>query len=220
MEYVVKIISIKGITHDVKNFTVEKPSGYHFTPGQATEVSIGKEPGGEKRPFTFTSLNTDLHLEFTIKIYRDHNGVTKKLGALKAGDYLTIGDVWGAIEYKGPGYFIAGGAGITPFLAIFRQLRKDSAVAGNKLFFSNKTASDIILARELKDILGENALFTVTNETKPGYDHRRIDESFLKAEVDDLKKQFYVCGPSQMTEDINNSFLKLGVSVDAVVFEK
>ena len=29
-------------------------------------------------------------------------------------DHVLIGDPWGAIEYRGPGTFFAGGAGITP----------------------------------------------------------------------------------------------------------
>src|SRR4051812_7295035 len=111
------------ITHDVKRFTVEKPRGCSFKAGQATDVSINKpEWKDEKHPFTFTSLNSWKELEFTIKIYREHNGMTNQLEKLQVGDELIIGDVWGAITYSGEGVFIAGGAGITPFIAILRQL--------------------------------------------------------------------------------------------------
>jgi predicted ferric reductase len=48
-----------------------------------------------------------------------------KIRKLKHGDELIIRDVWGAIEYKGEGVFIAGGAGVTPFIAILRQLQAD-----------------------------------------------------------------------------------------------
>jgi predicted ferric reductase len=68
----------------------------------------------------YTSLNDNKQLEFTIKIYDSHNGVTR-IRKLKHGDELII-RVWGAIEYKGEGVFIAGGAGVTPFIAILRQL--------------------------------------------------------------------------------------------------
>jgi ferredoxin-NADP reductase len=53
-----------------------------------------------------------MYLEFIIKIYDSNDGVTRELGKLKQGDELLIHDVWGAIEYKGEGVFIAGGAGI------------------------------------------------------------------------------------------------------------
>jgi len=130
----------------VKRFIVQKPKGYKFSPGQATEVSINSPVlQNEKRPFTFTSLNDSEHLEFTIKIYDSHNGVTKELGRLEQGDELIIRDAWGAIEYKGEGVFTAGGAGVTPFIAVFRQLQVENKIANNKLIFTNKSESDIIL---------------------------------------------------------------------------
>ena len=42
MNHLVKIESIKHVTHDVLQIRVEKPRGYSFTPGQATEVSVNK----------------------------------------------------------------------------------------------------------------------------------------------------------------------------------
>jgi ferredoxin-NADP reductase len=220
-QHIVKIISASHVTHNVKRFVLEKPDGYHFNPGQATEISVNRDKWkDEKRPFTFTCLNDDPYLEFTIKIYTDHDGVTNQLGKLKTGDELIIRDVWGAIEYKGPGYFIAGGAGITPFIAILRQLYKDGGLEGNTLFFSNKTDKDIILKNELKVMLGDNAHFTTTSQKGGKNDHRKIDIDFLKAEVGDIKKHFYVCGPDQMVTDVKKSLGKLGIKADTVVFEK
>jgi len=42
MTHVVKVNSIKHITHDVLQIVTEKPQKYTFTPGQATEISINK----------------------------------------------------------------------------------------------------------------------------------------------------------------------------------
>jgi len=221
MDYVVKILGISEVTHDVKSFRLQKPEGYTFIPGQATEVSVNEEGWhDEKRPFTFTCLNDDDYLEFTIKGYTDHDGVTKKLHTLKEGDELIIRDVWGAIEYKGPGYFIAGGAGITPFIAILRQLYEEKKLQGNTLFFSNKTEDDIIYCDELKAMLDDDAVFLITDEETMLYEQARIDEAFLKAHVDDFSKHFYVCGPDKMIADINASLDKLGAKADNVVFEK
>jgi ferredoxin-NADP reductase len=38
--HIVKIVSVESVTHDVKRFTIQKPEGFKFIPGQATEVSI------------------------------------------------------------------------------------------------------------------------------------------------------------------------------------
>src|SRR6056297_1038797 len=100
----VKILSKRFVTHDVKSFLLEKPEGFEFKPGQATMVAINKNGlRGEDRPFTFTSLNGDEALEFTIKGYYDHDGITKKIHSLKSGDELLIGQPWGTINYSGEG---------------------------------------------------------------------------------------------------------------------
>ena len=219
--HIVKIISVEPVTHDVKRFTIQKPTGYKFTPGQATEVSINTLAlKNEKRPFTFTSLNDNEHLEFTIKIYDSHNGVTKELGKLKHGDELIIRDVWGAIEYKGEGVFLAGGAGITPFIAILRQLYNENKINNNKLIFTNKTESDIILHKEFNEMLGKNFINTLTDEKKDGYENRLIDYTFLKEKIDNFKQHFYVCGPPPFVKAVSKALTQLGAKTDEVVFEK
>lgn len=221
MEHIIEIESIESLTHDVKRFQCKKPAGYTFVPGQATDVSINKEGWQqERRPFTFTSLDYALDLEFIIKIYEEHNGVTNKLGSLVPGDELIIEDAWGAIEYKGPGYFIAGGAGITPFIAILRNLKMKNHVEGNKLFFSNKTIRDIILLDELHDILGKNVIHTITDEATTAYHNGLINEAFLKANIDDFSKHFYLCGPPKMVEALQECITKLGAEPEGIIFEK
>ena len=221
METIVKILSAEYVTHDVRRFRLEKPADYSFTPGQATELSVNKDDWKDKRnPFTFTCLTDAPYLEFTIKIYPEHQGVTNQLGLLNPGDELILRESWGAIEYKGPGYFIAGGAGITPFIAILRQLHLEGKARDNKLFFSNKTDEDIILKNELKDILGDNVHFTVTRQKDSQHDQRRIDSNFLKAEVADFSKHFYICGPDPMITELTSTLEQLGANADALIFEK
>jgi ferredoxin-NADP reductase len=219
--HIIKIKSIDDITHDVKKFTCEKPQGYHFNPGQATELSIN-EPGWEKeaRPFTFTSPDDSTDLEFIIKRYAQHKSVTDKLHTLMIGDELIINDTWGAIEYKGAGYFIAGGAGITPFIAILRSLKKQNKLQGNYLFFSNKTEEDIILKDELTSLLGNNVEFSITEKQTDKFHNGQINEQFLKDHITDFTKQFYLCGPPPMIASIRIALENLGAHPDSVVFEK
>ncbi|MCK4602740.1 MAG: flavodoxin reductase [Phycisphaerae bacterium] len=220
MKETVKILITEFVTHDVKRFVVERPEGYRFVPGQATEVSINL-PGyeNEKRPFTFTSLDEDPVLEFIIKAYRDHEGVTKKLHELSPGDELIIRSAWGTIDYKGPGVFIAGGSGITPFIAILRRLQKDGLVASSSLIFANKTAGDVILQQEFQDMLGENLILTLDEKT-PGYEHGFVDSDFLKKHVQDFSQNFYLCGPPKMVKSLKANLKQLGAKAESVVFEE
>lgn len=220
MEYIVKIIKTENITHDVKRYVLEKPEGYSFEPGQATSLSINKQGlKNEKRPFTFTSLNSDTHLELIIKIYDEHNGVTKELGKLQQSDELIIGQPWGTLNYKGPGYFIAGGAGITPFIAIFRHLQKENLLKDHILYFSNKTEKDIILKDEFEKMLGDNFINVITDEKTDKYINQFIDKNFLEEHISSFSEHFYLCGPPKMTENLQNTLKELGANPDALVFE-
>ena len=227
MEHIVKILGMRRITHDVKAFVVEKPKDYKFIPGQATLVAINNDKlKTEKRPFTFTSLNDDKNLEFVIKAYNlennpEHKGITHALHRLKTGDELIIGEPWGEIKYNGPGVFIAGGAGITPFLAIFRELQKIEKLGENKLIFSNKDSRDIILESELINIFRSNLTnlkLLLTREENENYSFNRIDEDFLKNNVKNFNQNFYICGPKKMVEEINNILIKLGVKKELIIF--
>jgi ferredoxin-NADP reductase len=219
-EHIVKILSIDQVTHDVKMFLIEKTDGYSFIPGQATEVSVNTpELKNEKRPFTFTCLNSEPYLEFTIKIYPSHEGITSELGKLNPGAELIIRDVWGAISYKGKGVFIAGGAGITPFISIFRDLRTKNEIPGNTLIFANKTKADIILESELNEMLGNAFINIISDEKADNYFHGMISEDFLKIHLGDLKRKFYVCGPPPMMDAVLKMLANLGVGENSITLE-
>jgi ferredoxin-NADP reductase len=218
--HVVKVIKAIYITHDVKCFTVEKPAGFDFIPGQATEVSINLPLWqNQLRPFTFTCLREQDYLEFMIKIYRDHEGVTNMLGRTNAGAELILHGVFGAIQYKGPGVFIAGGAGITPFISIFRDLYQKNQIEGNSLIYSNKTSEDVIMHDELQEMLKDNFIKLFTRENVLGFRGRRIDRSYLIDHISDFGQHFYVCGPAEFVKSITKDLNDLGASMDIIVIE-
>lgn len=219
-EHIVKINDVAKLTHDVKRFRVEKPAGYTFTPGQATGVSVNRpELKKKRRSFTFSGLNTDPYLEFTIKIYPEHGGTTDELDRLDPGDELVIGLPWGAISYRGKGVFIAGGAGITPFLAIFRDLHTRNELSGNLLILANKTRADIILEQELRELLGASFINILSREKAEGYDFGHITEEFLMERIRDFNTNFYLCGPPAMMQSLTDILSRHGVDRKSVTMD-
>jgi ferredoxin-NADP reductase len=220
----VEIIGIEPVTHNVRRYTVEKPAGYTFTPGQATEVSIDQYGWQEeKRPFTFTALAEWPDLEFTIKSYFDHEGVTNRLWEISPGERLILRDPWGTITYKGAGTFIAGGAGVTPFIAILRRLAADGQLTGNTLIASHRTVKDIILRVEFEGMQekGLKVLWTVTGEPDAeGVLRERIDRGFLQRHVEHFDQSFYLCGPDAMVKDLRETLQHLGVAVESLTWER
>ena len=213
-----KILNTHYTTHNVKRFVLEKPEGFEYTPGQSAHISIDL-PGWEDqiRPYTFTSLQHWDYIEFIVKIYNDHEGVSSQLGKLKIGDELLLHDVFGTIKYKGPGIFIAGGTGITPFIAIFRALFHSENLRNVALLYSNKTRDDIILHDELSKMLGPAYQNVFTQDGVIGFRERRIDRKFLIENIGDFNFRFYVCGPKDFTDEICEALISLGAKPEFLV---
>ena len=216
----VKIRSIENLNHNVLRIVTEKPANYSFVAGQATDVAINKENWkDEKRPFTFTNLPSDDYLQFVIKVYPSHDGVTEQLAKLKKGDELIVGEVYGAIRYEGKGIFLAGGAGVTPFIAILNALDKQKELNGNSLIFANKTKKDIFLQEKFESLLGRHYINILSKEKTKDHPHGHIDKAFLNNTVTDLSQYFYVCGPPKMIEAVTNDLRALGVKKEQIITE-
>ena len=213
---------IRPITHDVNELTFERPEGYEFTPGQATDFALDRDGWrDEKRPFTFTSLPDAEHLQFTIKSYPSHNGVTEQIGQMQGGEGVIIEDPWGAIEDKGPGTFIAGGAGLTPFLAILRARQASHGnLDGYRLIFSNNKEKDIILREELEGMPELKLDLLLSDEDTEGTHHGRVDADYLDNADIDFNGIVYLCGPPPMEEAVSTLLKARGVSDDRLVMEE
>ncbi len=221
MEQHATILMTEFITHDVMRFITTRPQGFHFQPGQGVELAIDL-PGWEdkKRPFTPTSLPDDEVLEFSIKGYTEHQGMTAQLHQLSSGAKLLMTEPFGTIQYNGPGTFIAAGAGITPFLAIIRRLARDNQLGGHRLLFSNKGPDDIICEQELRYYLGDAATFLCTRTSDCRCQPQRIDSEFLERHIAEINQHFYVCGPPPFVKAVNSALTALGATPEALVFER
>jgi ferredoxin-NADP reductase len=220
----VKIVKIQQVTHNVRSYTLERPAGYAFEPGQATELSLDEDGWRDKKhPFTFTALSDEPNLEFTIKSYFDTggDGMTERLYGYEPGQRLILRDAWGTITYKGPGTFIAGGAGVTPFIAILRQLGREGKAARHRLIASNRAEKDIILRDEFEGMAGLDTVWTVTDDpAAKDVRHDRINAAFLRETITDFSQHFYLCGPDPMVKDLRETLAGLGADVEAMTWEK
>lgn len=99
MKHHVTLLMNTLVTHDVRRFVVTKPDGFAFTPGQGVELAIDTPAWREQaRPFTPTSLAADGVMEFTIKAYPRHGGVTWALHRLRPGASLLMSAPFGTIK--------------------------------------------------------------------------------------------------------------------------
>lgn len=220
MKHDLKLLHSVQLTPDTKRYVFTRPENYRFTPGQATELALDQDGWREEgRPFTFTSHPDADVLAFTIKSYFDHDGVTKRLWSLETGDRVSIGDAWGAIEPKGPGVFLAGGAGITPFIAVIEHLSGEGKLDGSILVFANATHRDIILRPQFEQMQGLKTVF-VTDDGENADRAGRLEPSLLDDVIPDYDRRFYVCGPPRMEEGVADHLKARNVSEDRIVREE
>ncbi len=219
LDYTVEILEKENPTHDVVRFVLERPQGFEFTPGQAIEVNIAGEDGLDDSPFTLTGLPNINNLELILKVYPSHQGTTLALSELEVGDKLDITEPFDTFKYKTPGIFIAGGTGITPFVAILRQLNQDGKLDGNKLIFANKKEEDIFLSDELRRYLGDNLTMILSEEDHEAYFYGRVDKDFLEEHFSIDNQQFYMCGPDGFSESIKGQLMDLGVDEKKIMVE-
>lgn len=221
MEHVVRVLEITEVSRSTCRLVLERPAGYRFEPGQAAELAVDTPAWREEcRPFSFTSVSEDDYLEFHIRIYPSHGGVTAQIAGLNPGARMVLTEPFGTIRYRGEGYFIAGGTGITPFIAILRRLHRDRAVGANKLLYANRTADDIILEEEIERILDGNAELNLTHEPKDGYYAGMFDTGYFRRHAPETGRYFYVCGPDEMVRDIRDMLTYLGVSPQSIIVEE
>lgn len=220
LRYTIKILETEQLTHDVIRLLLERPEGFRFSAGQAIELTINQPKFvTDAAPFTLTGLPTQDTLEIIFKVYPAHRGMTLGLSKLRRGDILLIGDAWNSFSYQSPGVFIAGGSGITSFVALLRQLKATHQLNGNQLIFANKTTQDIFLQEELSDFLGDKFINILSEERTHQHYYGRINAGFLKNHITNFNRSFYLCGPDRFSLDIKDHLLHLGAKESALVTE-
>ena len=218
MTHTIALREIRPLTHDTHHLIFDKPEGYRFAAGQSCHMALNREGWrDQRRPFSFVSQPEDDRLEFIVKTY-PRDGVTAQIPSLRPGETVTIDAASGAITDRGPGVFIAGGAGITPFVPILRRrARDDDRLSECSLVYSNKTERDIILREEWEGMRGLGTVFTVTEQQDTELPRRRLDEQFLCEVLKGFREIFYICGPRGMTRNVMDVLKRYGVPDDKII---
>jgi predicted ferric reductase len=196
-----------------------KPAEFSFEPGQAAGLTLDEKGWrDEDRPFTMTSIPQDQTLDFVIKSYPDHDGVTKQIPDMQPGDQVFLDGPFGAITDHGIGTFIAGGAGVTPFISILKK-QAPAGKQGSHLIFANTTEEDIILKGLWDSLKGLETTFVISDDADTQYRKGIVDKDLLSDVVTDLDQPFYICGPGEMVDSVRDALKEMGVADDKILTE-
>lgn len=221
MSYSIAIRDIKQLAPGVKQIRTDKPKNFQIKPGQAAQLSVDKPDLRDRRsPFFFTSLDPEHDLEFIIKVSSDQDEVTSAIDRLSVSDRLIMQEPWQALQYKGPGLFLAHGIGITAFVAMLRRLREDDELEGHRLIWSAGSAGDFILEDEFEAMFGPDFIQTLSGRDESDeYLAESVSRDFLEQHLDGIGGEFYVCGPPEFVAKAEQDIQHLGGEPTSLVYE-
>lgn len=203
-----------------------KPTGRRINhePGEFAFISVRNNPlvSNEHHPFSISSDSTRHLVRFSV---RPSGNYTKSLVNLQPGDEVNVYGPYGEFtsyvldEYKTQ-VWIAGGIGVTPFLAMFQH----ECINGDQkqvfLIYSGKKKSDLVYDGEIRQLMeGE--------EVHMHYiPHASDDEGFLTADRilkevgDPTGVPFLLCGPPIMMQTLKKQLLAKGIPAHMIIFEE
>jgi predicted ferric reductase len=173
--------------------------------------------------FLVYGLNKEVH-PFSIATFVPPNGI--QLGIKKLGDFtgrvedLHVGTeaeiegAFGGFNYQKTNnkrqLWIAGGIGITPFLAMVQSLH-DKKEYDVKLVYSVKEPGEMI-GKQLTDYMQNNANFKLVEFIGSQQNGKFLDVNYIAQNVPDYtSRDIFICGPPPMMKGLRTQLVKQGV---------
>lgn len=223
--HTIGIKAIENLTSDSVKILFDIPSDlkdeYKFAPGQYIDLSIEINGKEERRSYSICSgPNEDL----AIGVKQTSNGfISKYLNQeLEEGTTISASKPHGKFtlpkEAKNIVAFAAG-SGITPILAMAKHHNEGTF----RLFYGNKTESDILFRSEIDELKITNQYF-LSQEEKEGFEFGRIDaeavKTIIKNDLSLLRSDaFALCGPEAMIIAVSDTLKTFGVIESKIHYE-
>jgi predicted ferric reductase len=189
-----------------------------FEPGQFVFVSIlHKAVGREAHPFSIASSANDPNLRIVVKALGDY---TTALMDLELPASAKIEGPYGRFSYRRVAnphqVWIAGGIGVTPFLSMARSL--DPTDHWIDLYYCTERSDQAHFLAELFEIGERHPNLRVIPIRTRWLGHITAED--IRGVSGDLAtKDFLICGPPVMVENLKTQFLRSGVSREQIHYE-
>lgn len=230
-----RLVRRETVAEGTMAFHFSKPSGFRHEAGQSLLMTLINPPEtdreGNARTFTIASAPHEAELMIATRM-RD-TAFKRVLKTAPAGTKVRIdgpnGDMVLHDDTVRPAVFLAGGIGITPFLAMAQHAANERLPHRLCLFYSNRRPEDTAFLAELQQLEQQNKNFRlVATMTEMSKSARKWDgeTSFVNA---DLVKRFvrdltapiyYVAGPPAMVDAMQDMLRSDGIANDSIRSEE
>ena len=208
----------------------EPGTEFDFDAGQFCNILIPETPEHKaiKRPYSIASPPLWKGF-FDLCWKRVAGGIaTNYLWTLKEGDKLQIQAPLGRFTLRQPLpktiIFVSTGTGIAPFRSMIHVLLEKNMGAEVWNIFGNRYDEDILYREEFEDLAKKfphfHNVFTVSRPKTWKGETQYVQFMLKKYITDPRDKHIYICGLTNMINDVQATALEMGFSKDQIHFEK
>ena len=251
----IKIKKITEETNHAKSFEFDIPENlaesFAFKAGQYLTLKFDLEGEEERRSYSLSSAPFEKKWRVCVKRVQDGKVSNYMCDQLKEGDHVSIMAPDGRFKYvadaerQAQHYLFAAGSGITPILAIAKEILEDEPLSTVYLLYGNNSEDQVIYKNELESMekkYGDQ--FHVKHayssvEEKKGllssiFKKTSVELPYFPGRVskDTIKKFFqsfpmknpqhchaFICGPGTMNEDVKKYLMKHSMLKNQIHFE-
>ncbi len=222
-----RLLGSEEVAAGTRAFRFERPAGFAFEAGQNVLVTLIEPPEvdahGPSRTFTLASAPHEPELLVATRM-RD-TAFKRVLAKAPPGTPVEIDGPNGFMvlheDASRPAVFLAGGIGITPFLAMARDAAHRRLPHRIVLFYGNRRPEDAAFLDELSNIQNPNyrliaAMSEAEKSARPWSGERGfIDRAMLQRHLPDLRGPvYYFAGPPAMAMAMQAMLSEAGVGDD------
>jgi ferredoxin-NADP reductase len=230
-----KLKSRMEIADRTMAFSLQKPPGFEFKPGQYLDLTLIDPPemDSEGAVRTFSIASAPYEDDLVVATRMRDSAFKRVMAQLPLGTELKVDGPMGSfILHKNPAkaaVFLAGGIGITPFRSILREANQQKSPHLLYLFYSNRRPEDAPFLDELQELSKSNPRFIFIPSMSEMERSKRewvgerglINWEMLSTHFCELKGPiYYVAGPPAMVAAMQQVLKKAEIDEDDIRTEE
>ncbi len=205
---------------DANTYVLKADKLAYFRSGQYVSVKLKIGDAVTTRPYTLAaSPALALEGQYQITVKKAHNGFVSDyiLSHWEIGTEITLSGPEGPFSYEplrdeAEIVGIAGGSGITPFMAMANAILDGTEDFRLTLLYGSRTKEDILYAEELEKLCAATdkvkVIHVLSEEKADGYEYGFIGADLIKKHAPETYT-LYICGPRAMHDFLAGELPKL-----------
>ncbi len=188
------------------------PRTHDFIPGQVVGITVDRRI--VPRYYSIASGADEPFVDILYDVLPEGE-LTPLLAQLQSGDLLLVSRATGGfLDTEQPGWWIATGTGIAPFVS----MAKSGLAGGKRLVHGSRTLAGFHFRKYFTKVLSDRYTCCCTQESGPGVFAGRLTQ-WLAQQSPPADERYLLCGSAGMVVDVRDLLIAKGVPFAQVLAE-